>query len=253
LSSDYVAMKLVLLGTGGYYPTSRRQTACLVLPEVGVVLDAGSGICGLDEHLQTDRLDIFLTHAHLDHIAGLTYLVNLIPPDVCRHTVVHGDAAKLAAVREHLFAEAIFPVPPSFQFEPLDGPCSLPNSGTLTPFPLQHPGGSLGFRLDWPDRSMAYITDTTATTGAAYIEQIRGVDLLVHESYFPSDANDLPAITGHSSLLQVAALAAQAHVGQLVLSHIDPQLQSDKVFDLAAAKRLFDKIELGRDGTELDF
>ena len=246
-------MKLILLGTGGYFPTSQRQTACLMLPEIGIVLDAGTGMYRLGKHLQTDRLDIFLTHAHLDHIAGLTYLINVVPRDVLPHTTVHGDAAKLAAVREHLFDEAIFPVPPSFKFEPLNGTCSLPNGGTLSHFPLHHPGGSVGFRLDWPDRALAYVTDTTATPGAAYIEHIRGVDLLVHECYFATDAENLPARTGHSSLPNVATLAAEAGVGRLVLVHIDPQLQDDGKFDLTAAKRTFKNIELGRDEMELSF
>src|SRR5437588_9667772 len=105
-------MKLVLLGTGGYFPTSRRQTACLMLPEIGVVLDAGTGMCRVANYLQTDHLDIFLTHAHLDHVAGLTYLVNLVPPEVLTRTTIHAEAATLNAVREHLFAEAIFPVAP---------------------------------------------------------------------------------------------------------------------------------------------
>src|SRR6476646_4928826 len=155
-------MKLILLGTGGYFPNGRRHTACLMLPEMGVVLDAGSGMCRIGKHLQTEQLDIFLSHAHLDHISGLTYLVNLVPTDVMKRTTVHGDAKKLAAVREHLFAEPIFPVAPQFQFAPLVESCALPDSGTLRHFPLVHPGGSLGFRLDWPGHSMAYITDTTA-------------------------------------------------------------------------------------------
>src|SRR5687767_7522399 len=112
-------MKLVLLGTGGYFPTTRRHTACFLLPEVGVVLDAGSGMCRLGDYLATDRLDVFLTHAHLDHVAGLTYLINVVPRDVLNRTTVRGDAAKLAAVREHLFATPIFPVQPPFRFEPL--------------------------------------------------------------------------------------------------------------------------------------
>jgi ribonuclease BN (tRNA processing enzyme) len=245
-------MKLVLLGTGGYFPTARRQTACLMLPEIGVVLDAGTGMYRLVKHLQTDHLDIFLTHAHLDHIAGLTYLL-LVEADVLSRTTVHGDAAKLAAVREHLFAEAIFPVPPAFKFEPLKGACPLASGGTLTHFPLQHPGGSLGFRLDWPDRSLAYVTDTTATAGAPYINHIRGVDLLVHESYFASDIDNLPAITGHSSLAAVAALAAEAQVGRLVLAHIDPLCESDGAFDLDSARRTFEYIEVAQDEMELDF
>ena len=46
----------------------------------------------------------------------------------------------------------------------------------LDNFPLDHPGGSIGLRLDWPGHSMAYVTDTTATVDAQYIEAIRGVD-----------------------------------------------------------------------------
>ena len=246
-------MKLVLLGTGGYFPTTLRHTACLMLPEVGVVLDAGTGMCRLGQYLQTDRLDVFLTHAHLDHVAGLTYLINLVPPHVLARTIVHGDAAKLAAVREHLFAEAIFPVPPPFKFEPLRGPCALPQGGTLTYFPLKHPGGSLGFRLDWPQHSMAYVTDTTATGDAPYLDAIRGVDLLVHESYFVDDADDLPTITGHSALASVAELAAEAQPTRLVLVHQDPRIENEPTLDLELAKRIFPSIEWGRDGEELIF
>jgi ribonuclease Z len=246
-------MKLILLGTGGYFPTSRRHTACLMLPEMGVVLDAGSGMCQIGGHLQTEQLDIFLSHAHLDHITGLTCLVNLVPAELLSHTTVHGDKQKIAAVREHLFAEPIFPVAPPFRFEPLVDSCALPNGGTLRHFPLIHPGGSLGFRLDWPGHSLAYITDTTANLGADYVENIRGVDLLVHEAYFPEDVNNIPARTGHSSLIRVTEVAAAANVGRLVIAHIDPLIDDDSVFDLAAARTVFANTQIGIDGMELQF
>jgi ribonuclease Z len=246
-------MKLHLLGTGGYFPTTRRHTACFMIPEVGVVLDAGSGMCRLGDHLQTDRLDIFLTHAHLDHIAGLTYLINVVPKQVLQRTIVHGEASKLAAVREHLFAEAIFPVPPPFRFEPLSSTCPLPNGGMLKAFTLQHPGGSLGFRLDWPGHQLAYVTDTTASTDASYINEICGVDLLLHEAYFADDANNLPEITGHSSLPHVVQLAADAKVGRLVLVHVDPKMPDDSHYDLADARRVFANTQLGTDCMEIEF
>lgn len=246
-------MKLVLLGSGGYFPTERRHTACLMLPELGVVLDAGSGMCRLGEYLRTDRLDVFLSHAHLDHVLGLTYLVNVVPTGVVRNTTVHGDASKLAAVEEHLFADAIFPVEPPFALEPLGSSCPLPGGGTLQHFPLQHPGGALGFRLDWPDHSLAYVTDTTAAADAQYVKEIRGVDLLVHECNFVDNASDLPAITGHSWLMPVAEVAAAAQVGRLVLVHIGPHIASDSAFDLASAQEVFPHIELGIDRMELEF
>jgi len=246
-------MKLVLLGTGGYFPTAKRQTACLMLPEVGIVLDAGTGMYRLARNLRTNRLDIFLTHAHLDHIAGLTYLINLVPKDVLSATTVYGEAAKLDAIREHLFATEIFPVPPAFRFQPLGERTSLPQGGTLTFFPLTHPGGSLGYRLDWPHSSLAYITDTTAAPTATYIEQIRGVDVLVHEAYFADDDDDLPRITGHSALPNVVDLAAEAGVERLILTHIDPQIENDNVFDLASVRSKFQNVMLGYDGLEVEF
>jgi ribonuclease BN (tRNA processing enzyme) len=246
-------MHVVLLGSGGYIPTSKRHTACLLLPDIGVVLDAGTGMCQIGDLMQTEHLDVFLSHAHLDHVAGLTYLINVVPPEVVRNTTVRGEADKLAAVRDHLFAELIFPVAPSFRFEPLGGPFALPHGGALTHFKLKHPGGSIGFRLDWPGRSMAYVTDTVADTQAEYVKQVRGVDLLIHEAYFADEAGNLPAITGHSSLMAAVRVAASAGVGRLVLVHIDPRLEADAAFDMREARQVFNKCEVGFDGMELEF
>ncbi len=246
-------MNVVLLGSGGYFPTSQRQTSCVLLPEIGIVLDAGTGMSRLGNYLRTERLDVFLSHAHLDHVAGLTYLINVVPAEIVRNTTVHGEAGKLAAIREHVFAEPIFPVAPTFRFEPLGGICPLPGGGSLSHFALKHPGGSIGFRLDWPGRSMAYVTDTVADANADYVDKLRGVDLLIHEAYFADDAGDLPSIIGHSCLNAVVEVAAAANVGRLVLVHLDPKSPLDSPFDLSEARRVFEKTEFGFDCLELEF
>src|SRR4029453_15559154 len=66
------------------------------------------------------------------------------------------------AVKTHLFSQPLFPVVPAFEFVPLADRVTLPQQGVLTHCRLNHPGGSLGFRIDWPGRSMAYITTTIA-------------------------------------------------------------------------------------------
>jgi ribonuclease BN (tRNA processing enzyme) len=76
---------------------------------------------------------------------------------------------------------------------------------------------------------------------------------LLHEAYFAEEGTDLPAITGHSSLLPVPEVAVAANVGRLVLVHTDPQSDSDSRYDLAAARRLFPNTEIGCDCMELDF
>jgi ribonuclease BN (tRNA processing enzyme) len=246
-------MKLVLLGTTGYYGNDHRQTACLMLPEIGVTLDAGSGLYRVEEYLQTERLDVFLTHAHLDHVIGLTTLLGIFGDEGAIRVTVHGSRETLAAVRLHLLAPALFPVMPAYRWQEIVSPTPLAEGGTLTAFPLAHPGGSVGFRLDWPGHSMAYVTDTTANPHAPYIENIRGVDLLLHEAYFEDNEAEFAAHTGHSCLTKVAEVAAAAGVGRLILVHIDPRRAADNPFDLTRVRTIFPQIEMGADRMEIEF
>ncbi len=246
-------MKLILLGTTGYHPNDRRHTPCMMLPEAGVVLDAGTAMFRVRDHLATATLDIFLTHAHLDHVVGLTFLLEIVYRKRVDRIVVHGREEKLQAIAEHLFSEHIFPVDPPFEMRPLADEVSLAGGGRLTHFPLEHPGGALGFRLDWPESSMAYVTDTTARADAPYIEQIRGVDLLLHECYFSDADKDLAELTGHSCISPVAEVARAADVGRLVLVHINPLVTDDSTIGLDVAKAIFPATEIGVDGMELEF
>ena len=246
-------MKLLLLGTTGYHPNDRRHTACMMLPELGVVLDAGSAMFRVREYLETETLDIFLSHAHLDHVVGLTYMFDVLYDRTMQRVTVHGEQAKLDTIRKHLFSELMFPVDPPFEMQPIQPSTVLPQGGKLTHFPLKHPGGSIGMRLDWPDRSMAYVTDTIAAVDADYVEKIRGVDLLVHECYFGDDMAEQAELTGHSCLSHVAEVAAAAEVGRLVLVHINPLLASDDQLDLATARKVFPQTEIGVDRMALEF
>jgi ribonuclease Z len=247
-------MKLLLLGTGGYHPSERRHTACLMLPQAGIVLDAGTGFFRVREHVETPTLDIFLTHAHLDHVVGLTYLLSATSQKPLKRITVHGEAAKLAAIREHLLNEQLFPAPLPCEWKPLPQESLEISGARVRHFPLDHPGGSTGYRLNWPDgRSMAYVTDTTASPDAPYIRHISGVDLLIHECNFPDGQEEWAAKTGHSSLTPVAEVAAKANVGRLVLTHFDSLDDSDDPVDIATARRIFPATELGRDGLQLEF
>jgi ribonuclease BN (tRNA processing enzyme) len=246
-------MKLLLLGTTGYHPNDRRQTACMMLPELGVVFDAGTALYRITEHLETDQLDIFLSHAHLDHIFGLTFLFDVLSERPLERVTVHGEQAKLDAIRKHLFSELLFPVDPPFKPQPLNGDVTLADGGVLSHFHLEHPGGSVGFRIDWPDRSMAYVTDTIAHPEAAYVDKIRGVDLLLHECYFEDDQADQAHLTGHSCLTPVAQVAAAAEAGRTVLVHINPLLKNDHDFHLDQAREIYKNLELGVDRMVVEF
>jgi ribonuclease BN (tRNA processing enzyme) len=246
-------MKLVLLGTVGYHPNDRRQTACLMLPEQGVLFDAGTAIYRVADYLTTDSLDIFLSHAHLDHIAGLTFLYDVIHTNGLKRITLHGEVEKLDAVCTHLFSKYTFPIGPPFDTRVLPPKITLADGAVLTHFPLEHPGGAVGYRIDWPGRSMAYVTDTTAVVNAPYVDKIRGVDLLVHECNFGDDQPEQAKLTGHSCLTPVAQVAAAAEVGRMVLVHLNPLLAADEDLGVATARKIFPRIDIGVDRMEIEF
>ena len=246
-------MKLVLLGSTGYHPNELRHTACLMLPEIGVVLDAGTGMFRVRDRLATSELDIFVTHAHLDHVIGLSFIFDVQYGKSLTRTTVHADPEKLAAIEQHLLSPLLFPVKLPCEMRPIAATTPLPGGGTLRHFPLVHPGGCLGFRLDWPGHSMAYVTDTTAAVDAPYVDAIRGVDLLVHECYFPDRDRDMALLTGHSHTTPVAEVARKAGVGRLVLVHLLPLVNEIDPVGVDVARAIFPATTLGIDFMELEF
>lgn len=67
-------MRIVFLGTLGWYSTRSGNTSCVLVDSADyyVVFDAGDGIYKLDRHIGTLKpINILLSHLHLDHIIGL--------------------------------------------------------------------------------------------------------------------------------------------------------------------------------------
>jgi len=241
-------VKLHFLGTTGYHPNNQRQTACLMLPELGIIFDAGTGIFRARDLIQTDTLDIFLTHIHLDHCVGLTFLYDVLYQKEMKRVTVHLAEDKIESIEKHLFSESLFPVKPNFDFQPLsDRPVTLSDGSQLNAIPLDHPGGAHGFRINWPDRSCAYITDTTASVDADYVGAIGNVNTLIHECYFPDGWEPKAKLTGHSCLTPVAEVAATANADRLFLVHVNPLDESPQPLDLESVSEIFTPITIAED------
>ena len=223
-----------------------------MLPEAGIIFDAGTGMFRARDLLQTDTLDIFLSHLHLDHSMGLTFLYDVLWEKEISRVTVHIAEEKIPAIKQCLFNEALFPVQPNFDCRPLAETIELTDGLTMTSFPVDHPGGCHGFRLEGNGISFAYVTDTTASLDANYLTQIQGVRTLLHECNFPDGWEDRAELTGHSCITPVAQVAAAAKVERLFLTHLNPLNESADPLNLDSVRDIFGNIEIATDQLVID-
>jgi len=241
-------MKLHFLGTAGYHPGDRRQTSCLFLPEAGIMLDAGTGLYRVTPLIQTDTIHIFLSHAHLDHTFGLTCLLDVVAKRPLKNIFVYAEQAKIDAIQSGLLHPLMFPVELPIQWIALESQSCDSISiddAKIQWFPLMHPGGSVGFRIDWPKLSIAYVTDTTSHVDSAYWDILRKVDWLIHECNFSDKETEFARLTGHSWTTEVLKGAKRAEIERLILTHLQPT--NDNIDPLGLAAALAKHRDLGPD------
>lgn len=263
-------MRIHCLGTTGYHPSDHRHTSCYMLAEDGIVLDAGTGIYRLAPLIQTDSIDILISHSHLDHIAGLTFLLDVLfqrPVSLLR---IWGEAAKLAAIKTHLFDEAIFPVPLKANWHPIDdlesftiGAGSVPDASkksktlpvTVDWRQQDHPGGSVAYRLRWqvPEKTLIYATDTTGDQSEEARTWMHGADLLMHECYFRDHEHEWAIKTGHCWTTRAAQIAKSARAKKLLLTHINPLALGDDPVEIDKARDIFPPSYIATDNESVEF
>jgi len=252
-------MKLHCLGTAGYHPSPTRHTSAYLIPECNLLLDAGSGVFRLAGLVQSPELSVLLSHTHLDHVMGLTFFWDLITCTPLERVHVYGPRQKLEDLRQHLFHPSLFPALPPLEWHPLEEHADgLKMEGIECRwFPLEHPGGCMGYRLELPGASLAYVTDTTSRPDSEYWNAIQGVDWLLHECNFLDSERTLAERTGHSWTSAVLENAYQHGIQRLVLTHFNPLREDNDPVGLAEStaklgNRTPQQIHLANDSTIID-
>lgn len=236
-------MRLIPLGTNGFYPSHGRQTMAFLLltDAAAILLDAGSGVArlaekGVNQYLEGhDLLHVFLSHYHLDHVIGLSYLPAVWPRYPVRiyapgPPLVDVDPAEALC---RLIHPPYFPIPMAefpmpVELERLAGEAVTVAGIEVRYWRQDHPGGSVGYRFG--DR-LAYVTDTVGKATTA--QHVAGVDLLLHEVWTGAGGEEASAL-GHSTVDRVARIARDAEVRRLMLVHHHPSHSAEDLRVLAA-------------------
>lgn len=248
-------MRAWLLGSGGWFPTTERETTSVLvrMGAEGVLLDAGTGA----RRLATDRelaeglisLDVVLTHFHLDHLCGLLYLQALTGLE--RPLRVWAPGRWLYDTPSERVLDAVLRAPISPSPVPVVSEVLELRAGGQTVGPLEvealaqprHWGPSAGLRVG---DALALVTDTARE--AEHVPFARGVRHLLHEAWSTSSK---PIYADYDATARDAAeTAAAADAGDLTLIHLNPQLRSLEPV-VADAQKVFEATQLGEDGAVL--
>ena len=206
-----------------------------------LILDAGTGIRQLGVVVGDTcpaRIDVLLTHLHVDHIEGLGFFAPLWTRGHDIH--VWGPPSPLRTLRSHL---AAYLSPPLFPVHLSDAPATLTFHDVpekpwelagirIDAQPIEHPGPTVGYRLEHDGRSIAYLPDHEPALGldlarmepdwVSGIGLASGVDVLVHDSQWFESEYPAKVGWGHSCVSDAVMFAHVADAGRLVLWHHDP-------------------------------
>jgi phosphoribosyl 1,2-cyclic phosphodiesterase len=235
-----------------------------------VVLDAGTGVRRVgDTYREPRRIDILLTHLHMDHIQGLGFFAPFFESDFEIH--VWGPPSTTEDLRRRLaryLSPPLFPVrlrDVAARLTLHDAPIGSFAIGGLevTAQSVIHPGPTIGYRIGDGQATIAYLpdhelalgvhdgpTDARWTSGA---DLARDADLLIHDAQYTRDEYAARVGWGHSTVDDAVALARLAGARRLVTFHHDPS-HDDAELDamLARAQGLAgDDLEVvaGREGS----
>jgi ribonuclease BN (tRNA processing enzyme) len=248
-------VKLTIIGCSGSFPGPESPASCYLLEAEGfrLLLDFGSGSLGaLQRHLGLYDVDaICLSHLHADHCLDMcSYHVvrTYSPAGPLPRVPVHAPAA----ASQRLNAAYAMPDEPvmekSFDFARLS-----PGTREIGPFevtaaPMNHPVETYGFRVTHNGRSVAYSADTGEST--ELVKLAHDADVLLCEASFVDGPDLTPGL--HLSGRQAAEHAARAGAHKLVLTHLVPWNDQERVLDDASRGGFTGRMELARSGAVYD-
>jgi phosphoribosyl 1,2-cyclic phosphodiesterase len=242
------------------------NTSCVAIEVDGqgpIVFDLGTGLrnLGLSVLEAGNAADfhgtVLLSHLHWDHVQGLPFFVPLHCPgstlDVYGPRQYEGP---LGEVFGGMMRPPYFPITPeqlegTVRFHDVDND-DFPVPGTTAKVRsrwIRHVGPTLGYRLEWQGRSIAYLSDHGQGCGAAppghgdfggspaddyipdeVLDICDGVDLLIHDAQHTPDEFENKRHWGHCTIDYAVHVAREAGASTLALFHHDP-IHTDEQID----------------------
>jgi ribonuclease BN (tRNA processing enzyme) len=246
-------MKVVFLGTNGWYDTETGNTICTLVQteNYDIIFDAGYGIHKLDRYVDWSKpAFLFLGHFHVDHVAGLHTLAKF---RLAKGLTICGPAGCHEILGT--FLNAPFTIPLSWLSYPTRI-LEMPAEKASLPFPvealpLRHSSLTIGYRIELDGKIVAYCSDTGYCENAVTLG--RSADLLITECAYKEGQSleEWPHLNPETA----ARIAREAGAKRLCLTHFDAEAYKslpERKASEALAAGLFPATTASVDGLEIE-
>jgi ribonuclease BN (tRNA processing enzyme) len=219
----WITVRITIVGCAGSFPAPDSAASCYLIDtgDFKLVLDLGNGALGtLQRYVSLDDVDaVCLSHLHADHcldMCGFSVAKTHHPLGLRRRIPVYGPPATAERLTRAMGLEPGTGMTDAFAFVDLAAGATEIGPLRITTARMNHPVETFGFRIEHDGRVLAYSADTGPAP--ELVRLARGADVLLCEASYV-DGSDLPPDL-HLTARQAARHAAQAGVGELVLTHL---------------------------------
>ncbi len=224
-------MELRVLGCSGGIGRNLSTTSLLV--DDDILIDGGTGLSELSLEEMSRIRHIFVTHSHLDHIAGIPMLLDSVFEAIRHPLVVHAREETICTLKKHIFNWQVWPdfsvLPsaeqPVLRFEVMQpGESVRVGARSVEMIAVNHSVPAAGYRVQNGVGSFAFSGDTTSNDGFwRALNRHANLDLLIVESAFPDQECELSIKSRHyCPQLLADDLKKLEHRPRLFLTHLKP-------------------------------
>jgi cAMP phosphodiesterase len=197
------------------HASPRQHLACFVVDDC-IAFDAGSLAMACTDEQRGKIRDVVLTHAHLDHIAGLPLFIDDLYSELKEPVTVHATSSVIDVLERCVFNWEVYPRfselqnsnGPVMAYKPFTegGEFSVKHL-RIVPLAVNHRVPTSGFIISDDSSVIAMSGDTSAMEGFwPAVNSEKTLAALLIESAFPNELSELADISHH---LTPKALAAE--------------------------------------------